>query len=132
MFGAFLVGARNSVNGKFYPVTKVGTGFSEADLKKFYEELKPFTSKEPLGTYQIGKGIKPDFWVHPIKVWEIAFDSMTRSPLYKIGSLGSQGGISVRFPRLVRERADKQVSDANTTEEIIDMFEKSNSNSVAS
>ena len=102
----------------------MGTGFSEDDLNRFYEQFSPLIKTAPPVSYHIGKGIKPDFWVPPEKVWEIAFDSMTRSPLYRIGSTDSKGGISVRFPRMVRERTDKRLEDATTANEIIDMFEK--------
>ena len=91
----------------------------------FHKQFKDRIKTTPPHEYEISKGIKPDYWLPPTTVWQIAFDSMTRSPLYRIGAADGKGGISVRFPRFVHERKDKQTCDANTASDLISMYESS-------
>ena len=69
--------------------------------------------------------LKPDVLIKPKIVWEIAYDSFTVSPIYKAGeeTLGEGKGISLRFPKFRRERDDKGVEQANTTEEIVSLYQ---------
>ncbi|NBQ65459.1 MAG: ATP-dependent DNA ligase, partial [Verrucomicrobia bacterium] len=49
--------------------------------------------------------------VRPEKVVEVAFDSVQRSDRH-------DSGFALRFPRILRMRADKRPEDADTIEEV--------------
>lgn len=61
------------------------------------------------------QGPRPDVWFEPSCVWEVRAADFTESPVYDCakGLLGPQG-VSLRFPRFVRERPDKRPIDATT------------------
>ena len=66
--------------------------------------------------YQVGKTNKPDVWLLPNFTWEIAADQLTRSPTYQLSidsmkeEFGQRAqGLSLRFPRFVRRRDDKNI-----------------------
>lgn len=111
--GTFLVGVRAS-DGNIKTISKVGSGLSEEmlkELKKLADENK--VAVQP-SEYEVKKEVMPDVWVAPQIVVEIAADELTKSPLHT-------AGVAFRFPRILRIRFDKQVSDATTTEEISQM-----------
>jgi DNA ligase-1 len=54
--------------------------------------------------------------VQPQRVFEIAFEGIAESSRHK-------AGIAVRFPRILRERTDKQVADADSIEELRALME---------
>ena len=60
----------------------------------------------------------------PKYVWEVKADSFSRSPFYPLGSgrldEDASIGLSLRFPRLIRQRDDKTKS--TTVEEIVDLY----------
>ncbi|GMI00445.1 hypothetical protein TrVE_jg11469 [Triparma verrucosa] len=73
------------------------------------------------------------FW-EPCEVWEIKGADLTASPVHSatlgiaeddFGDDGEEGGrgIGLRFPRFVRERKDKGIEEATTSEEILRMFQ---------
>ena len=49
---------------------------------------------------------------------------MTLSPVHVAGRfiLGGQRGISVRFPRFIRERPDKTPEEATTVAQLVNMY----------
>ena len=67
---------------------------------------------------------RPDIFVIPRFVWEIKAASLTLSPIYIAGSTDtiSNKGISLRFPRFIRERLDKSPENATTSKELFTMF----------
>lgn len=71
------------------------------------------------------------FW-EPCEVWEIKGADLTASPVHT-ATLGLAGddfgeeegrerGVGLRFPRFVRERSDKSIEDATSSEQILKMF----------
>ena len=66
----------------------------------------------------------PDVWFNPIYVWEIRAADFTLSPQYKSAEnvIESGKGISVRFPRYIRERSDKLISQCTNSEQLADMY----------
>ena len=107
MLGAFLLGVYNE--GQIEPITKIGTGFSEYFMREITERLEMMNEK-PSNVKAI-KAIKPDVWLSPKEVWEIRFDSITKSPKYTLG-------FSLRFPRFIRIRNDKRIEDCTSTEQL--------------
>jgi DNA ligase-1 len=50
-----------------------------------------------------------DVWLYPSIIWEVAGDSITRSPSHSLGRYDGEQGLSLRFPRFIREREDKEI-----------------------
>ena len=49
---------------------------------------------------------------------------LSLSPVYcaSIGSIEPNKGIALRFPRFIRERDDKAIEDATSSDQILDFF----------
>lgn len=60
----------------------------------------------------------------PKYVWEIKCADLSLSPIYcaSIGSVESNRGIALRFPRFIRERDDKKIEDATSSDQILDYY----------
>ncbi len=128
--GAFLVGVKSGED--IVTLAKVGTGITDKvfgelgrRLKKIIIKMKeadtpgvwePFTPGV-MGTvtYHVPKALKPDVWVEPRIVVEVAADEITVSPTHS-------AGYALRFPRLVKFRDDKSVEQITTLKEVETMF----------
>jgi DNA ligase-1 len=95
-FGGFLLGVRGK-DGKFYTISRLGTGISEAWLKEMAALIKkPHTraygtarsqlavSEKP-AEYVAEKEVEPDIWAKPKLVVEILADEITLSPRHTAG-----------------------------------------------
>ena len=114
---SFLVAAVS--NSSVIPVCKVGTGFSETDLKTIRGKLvSPIKNATPdwLGDWKPKKSDLPDFYFNPRNsvVLEIRAAQVTDSTSYP-------GGLSLRFPRCDRVRFDKDWHDCTTLEDLRDL-----------
>jgi len=120
--GALLFAAYDKATDTFQTVCKVGSGFSDADLEKMDELLKPYII--PHRHPRVISDIEPDIWVVPALVAEILGSELTLSPQHTCcrGAIRKGVGISIRFPRFIRWRPDKSPEDATTTEELIEMY----------
>ncbi len=119
-FGGLLVAVYNPERGKLETVAKVGSGYSEEEMKNLQEMLSEIRTKEPAA--DLDWKIKPDFWVQPKYVAEIAFDDITLSPTHRCG-MKDERGYALRFPRMMRLRMDKDAKEGTTTQEVIEMYE---------
>lgn len=122
-FGGFLLGVYNDETDKFEACCKIGTGFSDEKLEAFYSALSPLVTTNTSQIVYNGRGVKPDVWIEPVYVWEVKAASLSASPIYSAGSLDK--GISLRFPRFIRERPDKKPQDATTSNQIVRMYNDS-------
>lgn len=52
VFGAFLLAVYNPDSEEFQTISKIGTGFSEEQLKQFSEELRGLTIPSPKPYYR--------------------------------------------------------------------------------
>jgi DNA ligase-1 len=69
---------------------------------------------------------RPPFWFTPTEVWEIRGADITLSPTHMaaVGMVHPQRGLSMRFPRFIRKRPDKRLSDATTPQQLAALFRK--------
>jgi len=93
-------------NGELIPVGRVATGFTDEDLEELTELFKPEIE------YEEGKKVT----INPKYVFEVAYQEIQKSPKY-------ESGFALRFPRFVRLREDKDVSEADTIERISRLYE---------
>ena len=128
-FGGLLCAAYNKDRDMFESVSRIGTGFTEAQMSELEKRLERIKSRERPA--RVDSVVVPDFWVDPIYVVVVRADEITRSPTHTCGRAerGNTAhiGYALRFPRLVGEgtiRSDKGPEDATTTREIIEMFEE--------
>jgi len=106
----------------FRTVCKVGTGFTDEDLEKMDDLLKPYIipNRHP----RVVSNITPDVWVAPALVAEIIGAELTLSPLHTCAMdvIKKGAGLSIRFPRFIRWRTDKGPEDATTCRELVEMY----------
>ena len=123
-FGALLMAAYDPDTDTFKTVCKVGSGFTDEDLERLNEMLKPYIipHKHP----RVDSKMKPDVWVQPALVAEIIGAELTLSPIHTCcyGWVKPGAGISIRFPRFIRWRPDKGPEDATTTKELYEMYKR--------
>jgi len=119
-FGGFLLGVYNDESDRYEACCKIGTGFSDDDLKRFYNEISPLITVDTSQITYNDRGVKPDVWIVPTFVWEVKSASLSLSPIYSAGSL--EKGISLRFPRFVKERTDKKPTDATTSNQLMRIY----------
>ena len=124
LFGSFLLASYDQNRQEYQTVCKLGTGFSDLMLKKFTEKLKLLQVKE--NDEQVKTVMQADVWFKPELVWEVQAADLSLSPVHtsawdQVGS-GKGKGISIRFPRFVRERDDKNKLQVTKSEDILKYF----------
>lgn len=120
--GSLLCCVVDRASGAYRTVTRVGSGLSDADFVHFREQLDPIRSAERPAN--VDSVIVPDVWVEPRYVVEVAAAGITRSPLHTCGRLDDQPGYALRFPRIVRLRADRRPDDATAQAEVIQAYQR--------
>ena len=117
--GSLLSAAYDPLHDRFRTVAKIGSGLSEQAWNRLKERLdRDATRARPR---QVDSLITPDVWVAPRVVVEVLADEITRSPSHTCGRVDDSPGYALRFPRLLRERADKAPEDATTEREILSL-----------
>jgi len=112
--GAFLAGVLGP-DQKVLTVAKIGTGLTDEQLGEIKGKCDQHkVDKQPKQYEKIAKNLVPDVWIDPAIVVEIAADEITKSPSHS-------AKLALRFPRLVKIRADKGWEDATSLEEIKQM-----------
>ncbi len=121
-FGGLLAGVYNEKDDVFETITRIGTGFSEAQMKSLKKTLDEIKSKHRPA--RVNAVVEPDFWVDPKFIVTVRADEITQSSMHTCG-INNGKGYALRFPRLVSDgiREDKSAEDATTTKEVIEMFE---------
>ncbi|OCF32387.1 DNA ligase 1 [Kwoniella heveanensis BCC8398] len=126
-----LLACHNPESGALEAVCKCISGFSDAFYKDLLKRYPPEGLPEkcnkttPLGFVDTN-GLIPDVWFEPSEVWEIRGADITLSPVYPAASslLGSERGLSIRFPRFMKIREDKSWEQATTSEQFAEMYRK--------
>ncbi|KAK3018949.1 hypothetical protein RJ639_003591 [Escallonia herrerae] len=124
VYGAFLLACYDGSNEEFQSICKIGTGFSEAMLEERSSSLRSKQISQPKSYYRYADTINPDVWFEPTEVWEVKAADLTISPVYRaaIGVVDPDKGISLRFPRLLRVREDKNPEQASSSEMVAEMY----------
>jgi len=105
VFGSFLVACQDQ--GKLIALSRVATGFSDEQLGEVYDLLKDRVIKKS------GKEVS----FEPDLVFEVGYSELQASPTY-------EGGYALRFPRFIRIRDDKNISDVETLESIRERYQR--------
>ncbi|MFN3814046.1 MAG: ATP-dependent DNA ligase, partial [Aquificaceae bacterium] len=112
--GALLTALYDPQNDSFKTVSKVGSGFTEEEWIKLKDMLEDIKLSHRHA--RVESLIEPDVWVEPKFVITVNADEITVSPIHT-------SGYALRFPRAVEfVRSDKRAEDANTVDEIVDMY----------
>lgn len=124
-FGAYLLACYDPETEEFQSVCKIGTGFSDEDLKNLSESFNDHSLDEKPSNYITSDTLACDVWFDTIQVWEVKAADLSKSSTHKgaIGRTGEAGrGIGLRFPRFERLRDDKKPQQATTCEQILEMY----------
>ncbi|EJW04879.1 DNA ligase I, ATP-dependent (dnl1) [Edhazardia aedis USNM 41457] len=124
-YGGYLLACYNEEEDKYEAICKIGTGFNDETLAKIFNDFKEYVvdnSEKMPQDFQISENIKPDVWLLPKFVWEVKAAGFSLSPIYSAAKNLNKQGISLRFPRFIRHRDDKEPKDATTSEQINTMF----------
>ena len=127
VYGAYLLACYNDETEDFETVCKIGTGFSDEQLRAFHAALEPHAIAAPRSYYRWEDTPKdaPDVWLEPKVVWEVAAADLSLSPVHKAaaGLVDEVRGIALRFPRLLRVRDDKGPEQATTSAQVAQMYQ---------
>lgn len=108
--GAFLIGVRGQ-NDHIMTLTKVGTGLSDEQWRELKTRAGSVVTTHKPESYVIEPSQVPDVWLDPSIIVEVAGDELTKSSMHT-------AGLALRFPRLVRFRDDKNLTQITTVEEL--------------
>ncbi|XP_067618344.1 DNA ligase 3 isoform X2 [Eurosta solidaginis] len=122
----FLMGCYDSRDGLWKTVTKVHSGLDDAQNEKVHEELMNLMERaDPnrVPTWLLcKKALVPDLIAKVPKkmpVWEITGAEFTKSEAH------TAAGISIRFPRITKIRADKSAEQANDLKYLQNLYDTS-------
>ena len=124
-YGALLLAVYDKNQDMFRSFCKVGTGFSDEQLKTIYDKLQE--SKLKNRHAMVDSKMKADIWFKPNIVLEISGSEITLSPIHTSNSneIKSGFGLALRFPIFTGKiREDKNPNQATTAQEIINMYNK--------
>ncbi len=122
-YGALLLAAYNRETDTFETVTKLGTGFTDDDLKKLPKVLR--THVVPHKSSRVQSTLTADVWFEPEVVLEVLGAEITLSPIHvcALDSIRKGSGLAIRFPRFTgKYRTDKTAEDATTSTEVVEMY----------
>ena len=141
--GGFLIGIPDgnkiSDEVKYFSLTKLGTGVKDEQFREMHKMVEEIKTEEMPGEYVVDKMLIPDVWVKPKIVLEILADEITASTNHTAGreesTKGTTGtkstkgkGYSLRFPRLIKIREDKNPEQATSVKELKKLYEMQKGN----
>ncbi|GAA6061516.1 hypothetical protein JCM10212_004506 [Sporobolomyces blumeae] len=125
VYGAFHLACYDPESATYQAICKIGTGFSEEQLKQHWETLHPLELQQKKGYYDVGTAKAPDVYFEPKVVWEVLAADLSLSPVYSAArGLCGDRGISLRFPRFIRIRDDKDPESSTDPEQIAEAYRR--------
>jgi DNA ligase 1 len=134
VYGAYLLACYDADSEEFQSVCKIGTGFSDEDLKTLGEALNQHVIPCKSSQYNVSDALECDVWFDAVQVWEVKAADLSQSSAHR-GAAGRVGGasgsnstgdsvrgIGLRFPRFERIRSDKRPEEATTSDQILEMY----------
>ena len=126
VYGAYLLGCYDEETEEFQSVCKVGTGFSDTDLREISSTFKDHVIPEKSTQYNVSDQYECDVWFDAVQVWEIKAADLSQSSSHK-GAIDNPNlepgrGIGLRFPRFERVRPDKKPEEATSSDQILEMY----------
>ena len=125
VYGAYLLACYDLDTEEFQSVCKLGTGFSDEDLKTLASGLQGNIISEKSSQYNVSSTLECDVWFDPCQVWEVKAADLSKSSTHRgaVDKTGESGrGIGLRFPRFERLRDDKKPENATTSDQILEMY----------
>ncbi len=98
--GSLLVGLYNDKKDIFETLAQVGTGGNTIMWNNIEDKIHKFISLIPLQNVSINKKHNPDFYIQPEIIISLKADKITKSKDHT-------SGYSIRFPRIISIRSDK-------------------------
>jgi DNA ligase-1 len=125
VYGAYLLACYDLDTEEFQSVCKIGTGFSDEDLKSLSDGLRDKIIPQKSSQYNVSSTLECDVWFSASQVWEVKAADLSKSSTHKgaVDKTGESGrGIGLRFPRFERLREDKNPEHATTSDQILEMY----------
>lgn len=125
VYGAYLLACYDPDTEEFQSVCKIGTGFSDEDLKNLAGKLNEHVIPKKTSQYNVSDQLQCDVWFDAVQVWEVKAADLSKSSAHRgaEGKVGEAGrGIGLRFPRFERVRDDKEPYEATTCDQILEMY----------
>ena len=125
VYGAYLLACYDPDTEEFQSVCKIGTGFSDEDLKNLAASFKEHIVPAKTSQYNVTEQLSCDVWFDAVQVWEVKAADLSKSSAHRgaVGKTGEAGrGIGLRFPRFERVRDDKRPEEATTSDQILEMY----------
>ena len=115
LLGSYRLACMDQSSGRLLDVGWVATGLTDEARSELTEMFRELVILE--------KGMEVE--IKPAVIFEVAYEEIQRSPNYS-------SGYALRFPRMVRERDDKSLEEADSLERILSLYrgQRGRSNSV--
>ena len=125
-YGGYLLACYDPDSEQYQAICKIGTGFTDEDLAAHHAALSEYITPQAKPYYSYPESSAPEVWFEPALVWEVKCADMTISPVYTaaVGLVDPDKGISLRFPRFIRVRDDKNAEDATSAEQVAELYNK--------